>query len=480
MSGSIHLIYDKTLKVIMEVLKVNNAAILRIEESGLFVERLMNNGIMEKKGDRVESKENLVAEMSQMQEPALISSDVFDNTQVVEAMSEPYFYIFPCMDSHMIVIALIIIPIEGLEGFDSENYSLVNVVGQRLSVEIEKSKVIKERDSLSEFNASILESLDEVTWDYSISKKRISWFGATLKVFGFEKEEMGDKLDFLLDRVHPSDRAALEEQLIMNPEADNKFSIDFQIENIDKKFSWLRIEGIMHADAKGVPERVIGVIKNIDKEKLAEKIRVRAMIKAKDSERKRIASEIHDSLGQTLSVARLELDALSELYNDADFKEKVENVSSLVIGAIQESRAISHDLMPPALIDYGLIPALQTMINQLNRSSEVNFSFFHNEIKERFEEEFETNLYRICQEGVNNILKHAKAKNATVQVIKHPNSIYVSIEDDGIGFAKDGENKEASGLGLKNMANRVAYLGGKIDFESNNGSIITIEILVEQ
>lgn len=482
MSGSIHLIYDKTLKVITDVLHVKGAAILRIEETDFYVERFLAKGKMERPGKKITGQQDLMNKISQMKEPALTSSSIFKATIVVEIMHEAHYYVFPCLDSHMTVIALIIIPVADLGEFNEENYALVHVVGQRLSVELEKSRVIKERESLSEFNASILESLDEVTWDYSITKKRISWFGATNKVFGCSKEEMGMRLDFFLYKVHPSDRAVLEEYFVMNRQADQKFSSDFQFEGVQGDFSWLRIEGVMHSDADGNAERVIGVIKNVHNEKRAEILRIRAMIKAKDSERKRIASEIHDSLGQTLSVARLELDSLSELYSDDKFKEKVISVSGLISGAIQESRAISHDLMPPALVDYGLIPALETMISQVNRSSEVNFSFIHNlvqdEIDQRFEEEFETNLYRICQEGVNNILKHAHATNATIQVVRHPNSLYVSIEDDGVGFPQDGQTKEGSGLGLKNMANRVAYLGGKIDFESNNGSIITIEILV--
>ncbi|MEO9966538.1 MAG: histidine kinase [Reichenbachiella sp.] len=478
MSGSIHLIYDKTLKIIMDVLHIESAAILRVDESQIFLERLLNHGKMDKSSQVIQGKNNLLDEIIKLKEPALISSSIFEDTQIVGVMNEPSYYAFPCLDSHMTVIALILIPVADIESFNIENYALVNVVGQRLSVELEKSRVIKERESLSEFNASILESLDEVTWDYSLIKDRILWFGAINKVFGRPKQEMGYELERFLDRVHASDRAVIEEQIIRNQNAGEKFSFDFQFKNQDEVYSWLRIEGVMLCDQNNNPERVIGVIKNVHKEKMAEIFRIRAMIKAKDGERKRIASEIHDSLGQTLSVARLELDTLLGQYEDEDFKQKVESVSNLISGAINESRAISHDLMPPALVDYGLIPAVETMVNQVNRSSDVEFSFFHNNIKERFEEEFETNIYRICQEGVNNILKHAKATQATVQIIRHPNSVYVSIEDNGVGFNSEGKSRESAGLGLKNMANRAAYLGGKIDFDSNNGSIITIEILI--
>lgn len=458
----------------MDLLHVKGGAILSVVEDGLKVERFLHKGKV-----KTSDEPNQIVRLSEeIKEPSLVNSNLFGRTDISAIVDGLNYYAFPCMDSHSMMIALILLPVSNLKEFKSENYSLVHVVGQRLSVELEKSRVIKERESLSEFNASILESLDEVTWDYSIKKQRIFWYGAINKVFGFPKEELGNNLDFFLDKVHPSDRVSLEDRLIMNKQADEKFLIDFQFENRSDGFNWLRIEGVMHVDKEGMAERVIGVIKNVHKEKTAEMLRIRAMIKAKDAERKRIASEIHDSLGQTLSVARLELDSLSELFEDDAFIEKVKSVSQLVAGAIQESRAISHDLMPPALIDYGLISALETMINQVDRSSAVNFNFFHNEINERFSEDFETNLYRICQEGVNNILKHAQAKNATIQVIRHPNYVYVSIEDDGVGFFNQGENLEPSGLGLKNMANRVAYLGGKIDIESNKGSIITIEISI--
>lgn len=478
MSGSINLIYDKTLKVITDLLHVKNAAILSVGESDLTIERFLTKGKVTQMGQLNFDNEELFDKVSNITEPSLIASSMFQATRVVEIVSGSDYYLFPCLDSHSKVIALIILPVLNRSGFSIETYSLVHVVGQRLSVELEKSRVIKERESLSEFNASVLESLDEVTWDYSIAKKRISWFGAVHKVFGYPKEEMGVGPDFFLDRIHPSDRVGIEDRLIMNKQPNEKFTIDFQFMSPEKAYSWLRIEGVLHADSSGSSERVIGVVKNVHNEKMAELLRIRAMIKAKDSERKRIASEIHDSLGQTLSVARLELDTLLELIEAENIKDKVNSVSGLIAGAIQESRAISHDLMPPALVDYGLIPALETMISQVDRSSNVKFTFLHNEIDERFEEEFETNIYRICQEGVSNILKHAQAKAATVQIIRHPDYVYISIEDDGVGFKQVADVKGGSGLGLKNMANRVAYLGGKIDFESNKGSIITIEISI--
>lgn len=462
----------------MDLLHMKSAAILSVGDSNLTVERLLTKGKVQRMDEKITDQPDLLQTVSQMKEPSVISSEIFQYLTIYKSLNKAHYYVFPCLDSHLSVIAVIIIPIEKLSVFNAEDFSLVHVVGQRLSVELEKSRVILERDRLSEFNASILESLDEVTWDYSTAKRSVSWFGAISKVFGYQKEDMGSSLEFFLSKVHPSDRVELEDRLTMNKQVNEKFILDFQFDHEDHGFNWLRIEGVMHGDAEGKAERVLGVIKNVHKEKQAEILRIRAMIKAKDSERKRIASEIHDSLGQTLSVARLELDSLSELFQDESFKGKVKSVSELIAGAIQESRAISHDLMPPALVDYGLIPALETMINQVDRSSEVNFSFFHNGVDERFEEEFETNVYRICQEGINNILKHAQAKNATVQVIRHPNYVYVSIEDDGVGFSQSSKVGDGAGLGLKNMANRVAYLGGKIDFESNNGSIITIEILV--
>lgn len=458
----------------MDLLHVRSAAIFSVVEDGLQIEKYLHKG----KVLSSDLTEPLVQLDNEIKEPALITVNTFSGAEMSKFVEGIHYYAFPCMDSHAAMLALILLPVKNTQDFKSENYSLVHVVGQRLSVELEKSRVIKERESLSEFNASILESLDEVTWDFSIRKQKMTWYGAIHKVFGIPKEVLGNNLDYFLSKVHPSDRVSLEDRLVMNRQVNEKFLIDFQFENGEGTFHWLRIEGVMHADELGNAERVIGVIKNVHNEKLSEILRIRAMIKAKDAERKRIASEIHDSLGQTLSVARLELDSLSELYKDDKLVEKLKSVSSLVAGAIQESRAISHDLMPPALIDYGLIPALETMIGQLDRSSSGNFSFFHNDIDERFSEEFETNVYRICQEGVNNILKHAQAKNATVQVIRHPNYVYVSIEDDGVGFPKSGEGQEAAGLGLKNMANRVAYLGGKLDIESNNGSIITIEISI--
>ena len=474
MSDSIDLIFDKTIKVLKDLLHVKHACILQVQESQLVLKRYLSQNKIEKSNEIVSGSSEALERWIEFKEPILMDPIDLKQTKLSEVIKGEKYYVYTCLDSNQKGIAIIVLPIIDFKNFNAENFSLVHVVGQRLSVELEKNKVIHEREKLSEFNAFILESLEEVSWEFLPLKNEINWFGAIQKVFGYTKEIMLDDIEFFLNKIHPTDKISVEERILMNSKVNEKFSIDFQFHYAGNTYNWLRMEGILLENESGT-RRVIGVVKNVQNEKMADLEQIKAMVKATDGERKRIASEIHDSLGQTLSVVRLELDALADMPETKPLFEKLTNVSALVAGAIKESRAISHDLMPPALLDYGLIAALDTMINQVNRSSQIQFKFFHNQIEERFEEDFETNIYRICQEGINNILKHANAKHSTIQLIRHPTHMYVSIEDDGIGF---GQKKKVSGLGIKNMMNRVAFLGGKMEIESNHGTIITIEISI--
>lgn len=466
------MIYDKTLKLIVDLLHVKDAAILSRYDGLLWFEKSTIKSSKERFSIKVDG---LLEDIILEKKAKIINSKQLGNDRLLKSLNYPSFlYLFPCLDSQQDLSALLLLSLGKSSDFDPDRFSLIHVVGQRLAVELEKNRVSKEKDDLSQFNQAVLHSIGEVSWDYSSKKEQFIWQGPVDKVFGFDKNSMPKNIHSLMELIHPSHRGEIEDRFYMNENTDDQFEIDFQYQ-LNGVYQWLRMTGVKPLVTETSSDRVIGTVKNVHKEKRSERDRISAMVRAKDSERKRIASDIHDSLGQGLSVARLQLDMLLEMDVPDNVKAHVTNISTLVKGAIDESRAISHDLMPPALADYGLIEALQTLVNQANQLSSIDIKFFESDIEERFDEEMETNIYRICQEGVNNILKHSEASEALIQVIQHPDYLFIGIEDNGVGLPPTLENR---GLGLRNMENRVATLGGKLDFESNNGLIISIEIIL--
>lgn len=197
-----------------------------------------------------------------------------------------------------------------------------------------------------------------------------------------------------------------------------------------------------------------------------------AVMDIQEQERKRIAEDLHDSLGHLLSTAKLNLQTLPK------GEKQVENSLNLLNQASEEIRNITFNLMPRTLEEGGLIPALNELATKVTHAGAVKV-LLHVHDMEKFvlEKQSQFNIYRIVQEAVNNILKHADAQEINIQLIGQQDHITIMIEDDGKGFNPE-TNK--TGRGLKNIVTRSLWLKGNINIDSTpgRGTTITTEIPV--
>ena len=201
------------------------------------------------------------------------------------------------------------------------------------------------------------------------------------------------------------------------------------------------------------------------------------LIASQEAERTRIAGELHDSLGQNLLLIKNRAHlALADRTVAADSRTQLEGISDLVAQAIAEVRQISHDLHPYQLDHLGLTHALEAMIDNAAQSSRITFERKLDAVDDLFPAEAATNLYRVVQESTNNILKHSQARQARVVIERDVCDVRVLIEDDGRGFVA-GERK-AIGFGLKNIAERVRILGGKLRLDSKPGAGTRLEVTI--
>jgi two-component system, NarL family, sensor kinase len=203
-----------------------------------------------------------------------------------------------------------------------------------------------------------------------------------------------------------------------------------------------------------------------------------AIAAAQDQERKRIAQDIHDSLGSVLSAAKLKLSALKESQDNLspEETEKYQSTLKLLDEASAELRNISHNIMPATLSKLGLVAALKNLINTISSHSGLQISFSAHDFIERLDEQTEMSIYRIILELINNVVKHAEADKVTVQLIKYPEYINISIEDNGKGFDYDRERHAKKGIGLGNILSRVEYLKGTINVDASEGRGTTVII----
>ena len=208
-----------------------------------------------------------------------------------------------------------------------------------------------------------------------------------------------------------------------------------------------------------------------------QKLRFKAVIEAEEKERKRIAQELHDGLGQLLSTARLNVSVLED--EDEQKQAQVVNSLKLIDSAVSEVRTISHNMMPNALISIGFEAALREQVHLINEAGKVAVHLNLPEEKMQLEESRSIGLYRIIQEVLNNALKYSDAKNIWVDIQTRQEELSVIIKDDGKGF--DTEVIESSaGIGWSNIISRVDILDGTLVVNSNmgEGSEVSLKVAV--
>jgi signal transduction histidine kinase len=203
------------------------------------------------------------------------------------------------------------------------------------------------------------------------------------------------------------------------------------------------------------------------------------LIESQENERRRIASELHDGLGQQILVIknRVELAKLN-ITNNLEMIDQLSEIQHSADRSIEDVRNISHNLRPVLLEKFGLTDAVLNFCDQLEKSTNLEWSYHVDDIDDVFPKNKEINFYRILQEGANNILKHAESKHPSIIVKRANNRINVTIYDDGKGYEAFLVSKTGTGLGLIGIKERVETLGGQLAVVSKKGEGTTIKIQI--
>lgn len=253
---------------------------------------------------------------------------------------------------------------------------------------------------------------------------------------------------------------------------------------ISKQYNWIifiltfSILIVLFAFSYYRGKQIKNEIQTQSKLRKSEELAAKEVLDAEERERKRIALDLHDGIGQMMSVAKMNLSAIeSELkFINNEQKNRYQKIISLVDESCKEVRMVSHNMMPNALLKSGLANAVKTFLENLdNRIIKINLYF--DGLNEKIDSNIETILYRVIQELVNNVIKHAQATQLDISLIKENNFISVSIEDNGIGFNMF-QHKNTDGIGLKNIKSRITYLKGTVEWDSkkSKGTVVVINI----
>jgi signal transduction histidine kinase len=206
-----------------------------------------------------------------------------------------------------------------------------------------------------------------------------------------------------------------------------------------------------------------------------------SLIATQDEERRRIARELHDGLGQELSAAKMMLDGFLRPDLSTEWKERaVADSSSSIDRAIQQVRSMSHLLHPPLLDEVGLSSALEQYLEGFTKRSGIETSIdVPSRDFPRFKPELETAIFRIVQEALTNVFRHSGASRARVTLVKSTNQIVVTVHDDGKGVAEHIlEFRPGSiGIGIGGMRQRVKEFGGEVRLQNTNPGTL-VEVII--
>ncbi len=241
--------------------------------------------------------------------------------------------------------------------------------------------------------------------------------------------------------------------------------------------------------------KVIGVVlvfSNVTERKLAERARrenamMQSLVDAQEAERRRIARDLHDHLGQKMTALRLRIEALNEGFSDgAKLGEMIESVQDSAAQIDRDIAYLSWELRPTELESLGLVNALKSFVREWSHQYGIHAEFHTSDadaanLQDRLPEKVETNTYRIVQEALNNVLKHAEATEVSVLLHNRKDHIVLIVEDDGLGFDRNTGPLDATrlgGQGIIGMRERAAVMNGLLEMDSEPGEGTTVVVKI--
>jgi PAS domain S-box-containing protein len=309
---------------------------------------------------------------------------------------------------------------------------------------------------------------------------------ATTSIFGYSREEIVGRHAALL---HVDGKQFEEFRAHQNSAFKDAGFLD------DFEFPMKRKNGtVFPAEHTAMPIRDdtgrlvnwVNVIRDItERKQIEEELRrlPRRIIEAQEAERFRVARELHDSVNQLIASARMRLRKVEEVVarKSPAGREILNRCGQLLVQALEENRRIAHDLRPTDLDALGWTVACRNFCKQFGLRTNVSVICRISRFRQRLAPGLELNLFRIVQEAFNNIEKHARAKNAELRILADKTALLLFIRDDGRGFdttASRKPKKSGRGLGLTNLRERAAAMGGACEIQSASGEGTTVKIVI--
>jgi two-component system sensor histidine kinase UhpB len=373
----------------------------------------------------------------------------------------------------------------------AQDYLVKGEYTDKLLTKTIQYSIERKRNELKLFESNrryelLSQATNDTIWDWNLETNLITWNDSIRTIFGYDHTQIRNEIGWWHENIHPEDRERVIIKISRHIEAGLKtWKDEYRFRCINGSYKYVYDRGFILFDKENKPCRLIGAMQDLtDRRKLEQQLTnekidkqkqlTQATIEGQEKERSEISKELHDNINQILVTIKLYLELAID---DKKLKDDlIKRSSEKIMYCIAEIRTLSKSLAPPSLNDYGLVEAITELIEniRLTKTFEINLNVKVDSLNQ-FNSLQQLYIYRIIQEQLNNIIKHANAKNVWVELIENYHSIDLIVRDDGKGF---NPKEKSGGIGLTNIQNRAELLNGTLEIISapNEGCELRVRI----
>ena len=317
------------------------------------------------------------------------------------------------------------------------------------------------------------------TWHRDLRTGHVHFSDACLALFGLPASADWTYERFL-EAIHAEDRAGVDRALRYAIENHTEYDIEYRVVWRDGMEHWIAAKGCVYYDTDAQPLRMEGVVLDVTPRKRAEReleenahqLRelTHRLLGVQEAERRHLSRELHDEIGQALTAVKINLQGA--IGGGTELAARLEESVSIVDWTLQQVRSMALDLRPSLLDDLGLVPALEWYVRRHAERTGLQGRFIADPHEIRADPEIEIACFRVAQEALTNIARHARASRFSVELLQHAGGLSLVVRDDGVGFnpvVAARASAHGSGLGLIGMRERVELVGGQIAFVCEPG-----------
>ena len=372
--------------------------------------------------------------------------------------------------------------------FFNENGTPGGMIGVILDI-TERKQIEKSLHETRIHQKAILDNIPDMAWLKDTEGRYIIVNEAYTNACGMKMEELVGKTDFDIWPKYLAEQYWLDDREVV--QTGLRKHIEEQLIDKDKQYTWVETTKTPIYDENGKIIGTAGIARDIALRKQTE-IKLRTLqdnlrsltlelTLAEEKERRRIAVELHDHVGQNLAYCKIKLNEIGKDAHSSPLVQPIDEITNIINETIQYTRSLTFELSPPVLYELGLEPAIEWLGEQVLSRRDIHFRLDNDDQLVPINQELKILLFQIVRELLTNVAKHAQAKETLVFIRKTAANIMINVEDDGIGFdvsKMTDYRKNPAGYGLFSIRERLKFINGYFDIKSSHRNGTKVSILV--